>query len=262
MPAKKSKTTSKKINDIGAPKASVSSRPIIVSNPTVTDPMVTPTPGSEAPALSTHGRTIEPPKHTEANQDEAADKPVDDSGSEPVSAGASPSDIIEKAKARRATSDEASDPAPEEGHEDSPKDSETVEKAKPESEESKGEAANDEEDDKSASADNAAAEAPAESQNAKDEAAASEEPGPDKKSDDDAKTEAERIEAERQAKYNEMIRSEKYFVPIGAVRRRRARYWLLALGVLVIAVVVVDLLLDAGIIKISNFNFYTNFIVD
>lgn len=237
--AKNSARKARKISDISAPKAAPTGRPIIVSNPTVSDPMVNEPQAAtdSAPALSTHGKTIEPPKHDEPATDNTAEQDT--------SVGVSPSEIIEKAKAQEAATAVEPQPAALEASTEEKPDIEVDNSEKEETEPETG------------PGDSGAANEP----NADEEKNSAE---TNKVSADSDKAEAEaradQATAERQAKYEEMVRSEKYFVPIGAVQRRHDRYWLLVVVLILLAIIILDLLFDAGVIKIRGFNFYTNFI--
>jgi hypothetical protein len=76
-----------------------------------------------------------------------------------------------------------------------------------------------------------------------------------------AKTQLAEAEVARQQELDTLIVSGKYVVPIGAVSRRRSRMYIMVLCVigLLLAALLFDVILDAGIVKLSKNIPHTHF---
>ncbi|TAH33754.1 hypothetical protein EYC59_04485 [Candidatus Saccharibacteria bacterium] len=259
MGTEKSKQAEKKVMDVSKPSqvaASPTSRPVIVTNrPLITqDPMVT------------GGENTEPAKTTDAKQSAAVTPHAE--------------------KVIKPLKDQAADSAPE-TEEDKPKDEaepfsigSKESSTEPITEKTKAEA---ETESTEAAADDAAEEAPGETKKSVDATAEPSQPDDGEKpseatagsdtaaeitsdeiesqtvADDDSESTAEATplspeEQKRTAEIEAAIASGKYFVPINARGKRRtliATVWLVVLTV-VLAVILVDALLDVGMLTLPG----------
>lgn len=252
MPVKKSKSSGvQKSIDIKPRTPSSTSRPVIVSNgPLLRDPMLSTDDKKEAgiggaPPLAGHGRTIVPLSEI----GEANEKPVSVDRSEGKAAPTA-SELVEKLQSRS---------QPEGAAKPSASDAESLEAeaiAKPAKTE-EAEAAT------GGTADKTQAESVSENPSqpapeAEPDAAKSDEVGDKPPLKTNPKTDVE-AEARRARELDDLVASEKYFIPVNAVKRRHARQWLAILIIIVLALIALDLLFDAGVLKINGFNPPTDF---